>query len=345
MSGYLTPLAALVLGTLVACADDSVPTTEPESTTPGAAVGALALASNTWTERAPLPNNASGAVLGMAYDAAGRSIVYALGGRVDAFVGFNVQAYSVASNTWTRKAARVFVESANGVGKIGSRLYFSGGYDWSSGSRAASNRLWAYDYTNDRMIRKADLPKFTADGVSGVIDGKLYVLPGICSGDGWPNSGYCETEPYRQLHRYDPATNTWTTRRAAPHFHPNGGAAVIGGKFYVVGGILPSSQRLADLDVYDPATNTWRTLAPIPTAGPVAATALQGKLFAVSQLSGAQKVYSYNPATNTWKSLATPPGPVADVTRVTLDGKSAVFSALGTGDPFSGPIPSMLYTP
>jgi N-acetylneuraminic acid mutarotase len=90
----------------------------------------------------------------------------------------------------------------NGVGKIGSKLYHSGGLR--GGEAVYSSELHAYDYAGDRMIRKASMPKFTGDGVTGVINGKLYVLPGTCSTE----DGSCDLEPIRQLYRYDPATNT-----------------------------------------------------------------------------------------------------------------------------------------
>jgi hypothetical protein len=73
-----------------------------------------------------------------------------------------------------------------------------------------SNRLFAYDYANDRNIPKHDMPNYTSDGVTGVINGKLYVLPGVCGGDHWPDPGYCDTGAFRNLFRYDPATDAWT---------------------------------------------------------------------------------------------------------------------------------------
>jgi N-acetylneuraminic acid mutarotase len=332
---------------LAACGEDTTPT-QPDTPEPQAPASlSLALASNTWTEKAALPTGATGVALGMAPNSVRQSIVYAMGGRIDGFTGFSIQASAVATNTWTRKNARVFVANLNGVGKIGNRLYFSGGYDWSSGSPAASSRLFAYDFTQDRLIPRASLPKFTADGVTGVIDGKLYVLPGTCSGDGWPAPGYCETEPIRQLYRYDPATDTWRTRKAAPHYHKSGGGAVLDGKFYVVGG-FNNFAPVAHLDVYDPATNTWRTLKPIPTAGRAKATAFQGKLFVVSSFVEndqlAYRTYVYNPATNAWQTRAAPPDAGA-ITRVTLGGKAHVLAVSGTGDEFSDLIPSQLYTP
>ncbi len=144
----------------------------------------------------------------MVYDATGNSIVYAIGGRIDGGSTFGIQAYSMSTNTWTGKPGVTNVYNTNGVGKIGSRLYFSGGWDYGSGTPLAFGQTWAYDYANGRLIKKADMPKATADGVSGVISNKLYVLPGTCSGDQYPNPRYCARRGHphalqlRSLHQH-----------------------------------------------------------------------------------------------------------------------------------------------
>jgi N-acetylneuraminic acid mutarotase len=282
----------------------------------------------------------------MAPNSAGQPIVYRFGGTDGAGgTGFPVHAYNAATNAWTTKVSRVGVFNSNGVGKIGSKLYFSGGYNEVETPPSFTNLFWAYDYSRDRMIRKADLPIFSAEGVTGVIDGKLYVLPGACSGDRYPNPGYCAEEPTRRFFRYDPATNTWLGRRSAPHFHRGGAGGVINGKFYVAGG-FKGFQPVADLDVYDPATNTWRTLAPIPTAGKAIGAVLQGKLFVISQSGSTLHTYAYNPGTNTWKTRASPRWGHDGVARVTIDGRSYLVAVGGSHGP-DGDIPndSEQYTP
>ena len=177
--------------------------------------------------------------LGMAPNSAGQSIVYTFGSvsSDDGATGGRVQAYNVSTNTWTFRPRSTHIYNPNGVGKIGNKLYFSGGYIEAGACRTPPVQLWAYDYSKDLMIRKAPLPIFSAEGVSGVINGKLYVLPGACNGNGYPSAGYCIEEQTRRFYRYDPVTNTWVARRPAPHFHRQGAAAVIDGKFYVAGGI------------------------------------------------------------------------------------------------------------
>jgi N-acetylneuraminic acid mutarotase len=342
---------SLTLGVLAlaACGDNTTPSEPGTVGDRSLAVSSLAVASNTWTAKAPQPGTGLfGASAGVVPNSAGQSIVYVFGGTDGAGgTGFGTRAYDVATNTWTNKGAssRVFVFNSNGVGKVGNKLYFSGGYDYGSGERLIATQVWAYDPGANRLIRKADMPKATADGVTGVIDGKLYVLPGTCSGDLWPDPRYCEQEPIRRLFRYDPVTNSWTGLRYAPHFHKNGAGGVINGKFYVAGG-FNGFQPVADLDVYDPARNIWRTLAPVPTAGAAIGTVLQGKLFVIVQSGSELRAYAYDPASNTWKAKAVPARAHDSIARVTLDGRTYLLAVGGShGRDSEIPNDSELYTP
>jgi hypothetical protein len=346
----LHPMLSLSMLVLAACGETTP--TAPEMVGNPAPDLSLAALANNWSSKAPPPYGPDiyGYDLGMAPNPSGQSIVYAFGGTSsdEGGTGKSVKAYNVTTNSWTARTSQVGVYHSNGVGKIGSRLHFSGGYNEAGNLPIATNLLWAYDYVSDRMIRKADMPIFSAEGVSGVIEGKLYVLPGTCSGERYPNPGYCAEERTRRFYRYDPATNTWVTRRWAPNFHRQGAAGVIDGKLYVVGG-FNDFHPVADLDVYDPATNSWSTLAPIPTGGAAAGAVLGGQFYVVvQQFSGASfsyRAYAYNRSTNQWKAKAAPSfdqgvgafRSKGSLTKVTLDGRPYLFMA--TADQ------SALYTP
>jgi N-acetylneuraminic acid mutarotase len=330
------PMLTLSMLVLAACGETTTPTAPETDGNPALPDLSLAALANSWTPKAPPPYGPDffGYDLGMAPNSAGQSIAYAFGGcdPEGAFggqcAGHSVQAYNVDTDTWSGRQSQVGVFFSNGIGKIGSRLYFSGGYNTAGSTPDASNLLWAYDYTNDRMIKKANLPIFSAEGVSGVIDGKLYVLPGACNGNAYPNPGYCAVEETRRFFRYDPVTNSWTRRRQAPHFHRRGAAAVIDGKFYVAGG----RGEVTDLDVYDPATNTWRTLAPLPVGGVASGSALGGQFYVVVQRFNDgdhdHRLFAYNRMTNQWKARAGPPF-FGSTTRVTLEGRVHLFTATG----------------
>jgi Kelch motif len=335
-----SPLIQLVLAfgalALTACAEDRSPT-QPESGTEPASAGSLAaaLAPNTWTLKAAPPNYAfvNGLSAGVVPDASGQSVVYTLGGRDDdGGCGANVLTYKIGTNTWASKGfePRVYVYNSNGVGKIGNTLYISGGESFCGGSGHIDGGFSAYNPTTNTLTGKATPPKLTAAGVTGVIDGKLYVLPGICSTDFYPdNPYYCVSEQIRTLFRYSPTTNFWSWKRPAPHYHANGAGGVINGKFYVAGGSNNfGSQLEASLDRYDPATDTWTTLAPLPTAGGAIGAVLQGKLFVVVQNTPARRAYAYDPATNKWTAKAAPRWYHDDIVPITWGGKPFLL-ALG----------------
>ena len=317
---------------LIACAEDQTPTqpesgAEPASTAPLAA----ALAPNTWTLKAAPPNGwpVNQLSAGVVPDASGQSIVYTLGGRGDdGGCEGGIATYKIGTNTWAGKGSdgpEVF--NSNGVGKIGNTLYISGGESYCGGSGHIDGSFWAYDPATNTLTRKPTPPKLTADGVTGVIDGKLYVLPGLCSFDYYPNPAYCDHEPFRRLFRYNPATNLWATKQSAPHFHTNGAGGVIDGKFYVAGG-----GGGAALDRYDPATDTWKTLAPLPTAGTARGAVLQGKLYVVVETgypTFLRRAYAYDPATNKWTSKAAPRWDHPAIVPITWGGKPYLLAVGG----------------
>ena len=338
---WLTGLA-VGTGLLAACTADRT-ATEPDGIERVSADRALA--ANTWTLRAAPPG--AGALYerfaGTAPNAAGQSIVYVFGGTSDeGGTGFQSSAYNVSTDTWSGGLARVGAFAANGVGKIADRLYFSGGYNEVSQPRSFTNRLWAYDYANDQLTLRAPLPIFGAEGVSGVINGYLFVLPGACSGDLWPvDPRFCAEEPTRRLFRYNPATDMWVSKRQAPHVHRAGAGVVMSGKLYVVGG-FHGFDPVAALDVYDPGTNSWRTLAPIPEPGRAIGAVLQGKFHVLV----GTKHYAYDPTTNRWRTLASSQFGHDALLKVQLNGRAHLLAVGANHGPnIDIANPSELYTP
>jgi hypothetical protein len=342
---------ALALGSLalLSCAEDRTPT-EPGAEPVTIASLATALAPNTWTLKAAAIGNANQLSAGVVPDASGQSIVYTLGGRFDdGGCGGGIASYKIGTNTWTGKGAgdpEVF--NSNGVGKIGNTLYISGGETYCGGSWFIDGGFWAYDPATNTMTRKPTPPKLTADGVTGVIDGKLYVLPGLCNSDHYLEYPvYCETQPFRRLFRYNPATNRWATKQSAPHYHANGAGGVINGKFYVAGGSNIYGPKVeASLDRYNPATDTWTTLAPLPAAGAARGAVLQGKLYVVVETSNGRRAYAYDPATNRWAAKAAPRWDHPEIVPITWGGKPFLLAVGGIHfDPGALPNPTEVYAP
>jgi hypothetical protein len=327
---------------VLACTSGEMSTGPAAVSSPASSGPPASVAANTWTAKAPHPGvRIYESTVGVAPSASGGSVVYLFGGTDGEGTGFGTRAYDVASDTWLGWRSEVSVYATNGVGRIGRRLYLSGGYNEVETPSSFSNLLWAYDHARDRLVPRAPLPIYGAEGVTGVIDGKLYVLPGACSGDRWPNPGYCEVEPTRRFFRYDPASNAWVSRRQAPHVHRQGAAAVIGGKLYVAGG-FNGFDPVDALDVYDPATNRWRTLAPVPQAGRAIGAALKGRFHVLVGTSH----YAYDPAKNRWRTLAPSEYEHDGLVKVQLEGRPHLLAVGGShGTQAEIPNATELYTP
>jgi N-acetylneuraminic acid mutarotase len=323
--GFLT-MMAVSLG----CREDARSPTEPVSAAP-ANTPESAVTSNTWVARAALPNiERWGLATAVVRNAGGPSILYAIGGKTapGATSGSlsKVQAYNVATNTWTNKASLpVPLFWTNGAGVIDGKIYISGGL---AAQDAFQEGLFVYDPAANTWTAKRNMPSTGYHGVTGVINGKLYVLTGCdqenCNLPQLPMAFY----------RYNPVTDQWATlpipsQPTPSSSHKGGVAGVIGGKLYVAGG-----QGNTRLDVYDPVTNQWTVKASMPrVCGFAAGTALAGKLYVVggNQLNPDGSVTScktsvYDPATNAWTTKAAAPTVRAEAgaSRVVVNGEPRI---------------------
>jgi N-acetylneuraminic acid mutarotase len=316
---------ALVLSSLAiaACGED---TTQPNPTTePNPAAPEFAIAPNSWITRANMPANRTDLAVATMKNAAGQSIVYAIGGRNPNGVPVaTVTAYNVATNTWTfRRALPIPLARSNGAGVINGKIYVSSGYR--NTSDFPTRALYMYEPATNRWTRKSDIPTAKSvpgdpysdnyyamgGGVTGVIGGKLYVVSGcFMSQEPW---GYFE-DCNPLFFRYNPVTDRWVRLpgpfAGEPTFGPFVGG-VISGRFYVMG--------RGRLEVYDPGTNQWTTRTPLGLPRPGAATAvLDGKLYLMGgirynaqteALDTLAVTIVYDPATNAWTRRASLPSP------------------------------------
>lgn len=329
-----TLLPALTLLALAACGPGQSPTgpgadAAPPATAPAGTPAFAAAAHNSWSTRAPMPTPRSGLVAKVVENAAGEPILYAIGGTGARGRLATVEAYNFVTNTWTTRAPGPYrLLETNGVGRIGDKLYISGGLLDCSECELDhyTDHLFVYDTKTNTWSQKAPMPEATGRGVSGVIGGKLYVLTGSCEA--------CEDFKLRRLYRYDPATNEWETLASSPHRHVGGAGAVIGDKFYVAGGQNNlANGGIGDLDVYDPRTGTWTAKAPVPAARVYAGQFLDDKFYVVGGLTDTaplRTVQVYDPATGWWANRASMPTRRAALAaaRVTYQGKSYLI-ALG----------------
>jgi N-acetylneuraminic acid mutarotase len=336
----LTMVMASAAVVLASC-DDNTPTQPDAVPAESSAAPEFALASNRWVAKPPVPTGRADHVAAVVNNPAGEPVLYVVGGvnQLDQ-AGLPVEAFNYATNSWQRKQTNGGPVQSNGVGVIGGKLYISGGVSEHGEGLESDNTLVAYDPVRDAFTLKANMPRHTNSGVTGVVGGKLYVLVGFCSD--------CTHSVDHRLFRYDPATDTWNTSLSwAPHPHALGAGGVIKGKFYVAGGSAtdPGGAGTTNLDVYDPATNKWKTLAPLPFPIVAAAGAvIQNQLYVIGSGHRARSVVAYNPTTNTWKEKnALPTGRInlAAASFVTQFGNPKILAVGGRGR-FT---PNELYTP
>jgi N-acetylneuraminic acid mutarotase len=329
-------LSLFAVGSLLnlGCSEDATAPSSDNKAIAPAAAASVAFPSGTWTAMALMPELAWRAELAAgAVNTAAGQMVYVLGGRFKQsptdLPASTILAYDVARNAWATKAARFTGANTNGVGTIGGKLYISGGSEFINGEwKPASSKLFAYDPAADRLIRKADMPTPSFGGVTGVINGKLYVLTGRpCSFD----PPLCGSFFYR----YDPVSNAWTSLPPGHNYGPNAAGVVLDGKFYVAGGNHPPS-AYRSFSVYDPATNEWQLLGRMPPRRRFAVgAAAAGKVYVIGIegtdpfLGADRNTVAYHPGTNTWRNKGPYPGPQGEDGQFLLRPSAAVRVLLG----------------
>ncbi|MFF8830827.1 Kelch repeat-containing protein [Streptomyces sp. NPDC015131] len=125
----------------------------------------------------------------------------------------------------------------------------------------------------------------------------------------------------------------WRDRAPMPQARAEVGAAVLGGRLYVVGGTLQrdGAAPVWASDVvtsYDPRTDRWASHAPLPRAlTHVAVAALDGRLYAFGGFTDAVHLdpqpaaYVYHPAEDRWSRLPDMPRRLGSVAAVAVDGR------------------------
>jgi N-acetylneuraminic acid mutarotase len=347
MRQLLSLSAALALGSfaLASCGDE---TTQPNTVADQPTIPQLAVAPNSWITRANMDNRTDLATATLT-NAAGQSIVYAIGGLNPNRVPLKtVTAYNVATNTWTfRHALPVPLAFSNGAGVINGKIYVSGGLS-NYNLDDLQIRLYMYDPAANTWTRKHDLPiiesrygdfayLFGAGGATGVIGGKLYVFT-ACFWQNWEPLAHAEESCDRGpgFFRYNPVTDRWTILPSpfgAETRSPYAGG-VIGGKFYVMGGSVNTTAGW--FAVYDPATNQWTPKTSLALARPGAATAvLDSKLYVIGgrRFNATREAWEtldvtivYDPITDAWTRRASLPSPRAGIagSKVFLNGQPRI---------------------
>jgi N-acetylneuraminic acid mutarotase len=285
-----------------------------------AVVSATPLAS--WTILSPMPTSRE-----LATSSAAGNVIYVIGGIrwVDGVPGSQlatVEAYDVATGTWSTKTSMPTARHAPMSAVINGRIHVLGGHN----GTVNVNVVEIYNPATNSWSTGTPMPTPRTAGVAAVVSGILYVIGGTTLGgvEGITSS----------VIAYDPVSNQWSSKAPLPSARYAMAGGVINGKIYVAGGW--SNGELADLLVYDPAVNSWSGASPMPNAREFpAAAVVNDRLYVFGDRTGATEQLpineAYDAASGTWSSKTKMPSARDRATASALNGLIYVFG--GTGAP------------
>jgi N-acetylneuraminic acid mutarotase len=189
-------------------------------------------------------------------------------------------------------------------------------------------------------INRADMPTGRYGLVAAAVNGVVYAIGGATG---------AATDKVEAYFANSDGFVLWGTKAQlpAPRNLPHG-AAVLGGKIYVPGGLDGGQNHTKTLYRYNPATNTWTKKADLPRAGfGGVSAAIDGKLYVYvpygPEGSPAAALYRYDPSTNAWTERAQPPGVQRSAAVGVINGKMYLAGGLSVQNQ---PLPTLrVYDP
>jgi N-acetylneuraminic acid mutarotase len=251
--------------------------------------------------------------------------IYVVGGLLSPNTGFSAhfESYDPVKDAWT--VLRPLPEARHHItlSAVTGLLYGVGGFTGGFPNWRAQPTMFIYNPTSNTWSKGTDLPVARAEGISAVVDDKIYLIGGRVRATEDARLFNDHIDSVRN-EVFDPTTRRWSTRANAPTPRNSAASAVIDEKIYVVGGRkffknadgTTRQVNVPNLEVYDPKLDRWETREPMPQAqGGLAATSLNGKLyvFGGEQWVLEQKVFAeswvYDPKTDVWEVLPPLPTP------------------------------------
>jgi N-acetylneuraminic acid mutarotase len=256
---------------------------------------------DTWESLAPLTNNRESVSL----VETGGYLYLAGGGCQGTNCGGTHRRYDPLTNTWINiRALPQNLSHLQGVVVNGLIYYVGGQIEPFPGDE--TDTVYIYNPATNTFANGTSMPAGRGRAAGGVAtyQGQIYVAGGLRDGHSGTSTAMFD--------RYNPATGQWTTMpnmpRVRDHFH----AAVVGDKFYVMGGrnspLSLLGALIAEIDVFNFTTGTWSTLpTTLPTLRGGAGTVAVGNEVIVmggeTPTGVPAVVEAYNTQTGTWRNL------------------------------------------
>lgn len=207
---------------------------------PVATVYAYDPATDSWTERAPMPT-ARGALSVTEHEGK----LYAIGGYDGKANASAVEVYDPVRNVWTTGASLPTPRDHLAAATVTGKIYAIGGRVDGDYSRNLSI-VERYDPDTDRWTRVSDLPTARSGITAAVVEGKIYVF----GGEG-------ATGTFNENEAYDPVRDRWQTVMPMPTARHGLGSAVVQGRIYLISGGPTPGGSFSDLnEVYIPPSKT-----------------------------------------------------------------------------------------
>jgi hypothetical protein len=166
-------------------------------------------------------------------------------------------------------------------------------------------------------VEKAPMPTARSDLGVAVVNGKIYAIGGTVLV--YQDAVRTESKDVGVNEEYDPATNTWTTKKPMPIPSSGFATAVYQNKIFCIGGGVTDFYNVTkgnwDIklgagfnQVYDPATDKWenRTSMPIPEINSQA-NVVNGKIYLLGGHPNTTLNEVYDPTSDNWTLKAPMP--------------------------------------
>lgn len=189
----------------------------------------------------------------------------------------------------------------------------------------------------------SDIMASYVPGPNGDENGFVIITGGCNSPKGNERANFGEDDLFacfstsRATLRFDPFDETFETMAEAPHERQRHGAAVIGGKVYIVGGRDSNDELVASIDSFDPQANEWKTIGQVPEnllTSDLTAWAWGDYLYVaggfLADYTAVGTTYRVNPTDDelSFQKLATSPHPRGDIHAIVQYGYAYVAGGL-----------------
>jgi N-acetylneuraminic acid mutarotase len=159
--------------------------------------------------------------------------IYAIGGQNGEGVLNVTEEYDPVTNDWTSKASIPTARSDFGIAVYQDKIYVIGGtigpgIAW--GESLLTGATEVYDPKTDTWTTKTSMPTRRQGLEANVVSDKIYLIGGVRYVGGLLHLEYDENEVY------DPATDSWTTKKPLPTAVWGYSSAVVDDKIYLMGG-------------------------------------------------------------------------------------------------------------